>query len=198
MKKCEELNFDKFEEEFKSLKRNKAAGFDDLSSNIIIHAYDNILFHVFKISIQQGIFPDSLNIAKVTPILKSGDTVSSYRPISMLPVFSKVLEIIMYNRVYNHLDSKGLLYEKQFCFQRSNLTEHAILQLTRATTGSFEKGEYTLGLFIDLSKGFDHQILIKKLQYYGIDGIALEWFKSYLSNRNQYILLFVVFPKDLY
>ena len=100
----EELNFNEFEEAFKSLKRNKAAGFDDLSSSIIIDAYDsleNILFHVFKVSIKQGIFPDSLKIGKVTPIFKSAakDNVSNYRPISTLPVFSKVLEIIMYNRV---------------------------------------------------------------------------------------------------
>ena len=82
----EELNFDEFEEAFKT------AGFHDLSSNIIIDKYDslkNILFHVFKVSIKQGIFPDSLKIAKVTPIFKSGakDNVSNYRPISILPVF---------------------------------------------------------------------------------------------------------------
>ena len=95
----------------------------------------------------------------------------------------------MYNRVYNHLDSKGLLYKKQFGFQRNNSTEHAILQLTRDITSSFEKVEYTFGVFIDLSKAFDtvdHQILIKKLQYYGINGAASEWFKSYVSNRKQY------------
>ena len=91
----EELNFDAFEKAFKSLKRNKAAGFDDISSNIISDAYDslkNSLFHVFKVSIKQGIFPDCLTIAKVTLILKSGGkgNVSSYRPISILPVFSKV------------------------------------------------------------------------------------------------------------
>ena len=130
----EELNFDEFEEAFKSLKQNKAAGFDDLSSNIIIDAYDslkNILFHVFKVSIKQGIFPDSLKVAKETPIFKSDakDSISNYRPISILPAFLKVLERIMYNRVYNHLDSKGLLYEKQFGFQRTNSTELAILQL---------------------------------------------------------------------
>ena len=126
----EELNFDKFEEAFKSLKRNKAAGFVDLSSNIIIDAYNslkNILFHVFKVSIEQGIFSDCLKIANVTLIFKSGakGNVNNYHPIYILPVFSKVLERIMYNRIYNHLDSKSLLYEKQFGCPRNNLTEHA-------------------------------------------------------------------------
>ena len=149
-----ELNFDELEETFKSLKWNEAAGFDELSSNIIIDAYDslkNILFHVFKVSIKQGIFPDSLKIAKVTPIFKSGakDNVSNYRPISILPVFSKVLERIMHNKVYNNLDSKGLLYEKQFGFQRNNSTEHAILQHSRDITDAFEKGEYILGWLIN-------------------------------------------------
>ena len=90
---------------------------DDLSSNIIFDAYDSlksILFHVFKDSIQQGILPDSLKIAKVIPIFKSGekDNVKNYCYISILPVFSKVLERIMYNRVHNNLDSKGLPYKK--------------------------------------------------------------------------------------
>ena len=149
----EELNFDEFEEAFKSLKRNKAAGFDDLSSSIIIDAYDslkNILFHIFKVSIKQGIFPDCLKIAKITPIFKSGakDDVNNYRPISILPVLSKVLERIMYNRVYNHLGCKGLLYEKQFGFKRNNSTEHAILQLTRDIASFFEKGElYTWSFY---------------------------------------------------
>ena len=128
----------------KSLKRNKAAGFDDLRSNIITDTYNslkNILFHVFKLSIKQGIFPDSLKIAKVIPTFKPGakDNVSNYRPISILPVFSKVLERIMYNRVYNNLDSKGLLFEKQFGFQKNNSTEHVILQLTGDITSSLKK-----------------------------------------------------------
>ena len=140
----EELNFNEFEEAFKSLKRNKDACFDDLHGNIIINAYDslkNILFHVSNVLIKQGTFPDSLKIAKVTPIFKSGakNNISNYRPISILPVFSKVLERIMYNRVYNHLDSKGLLFEKQFGFQKNNSTEHVILQLTGDITSSLKK-----------------------------------------------------------
>ena len=145
--------------------------FNDLSSSIIIDAYDslkNILFHVFKFSIQQGIFSDSLKIAKGSPISRSGGkgNIGNYRPKSILPVFSKILERIMYNRVYNNLYCKGLLYEKQFDFQRNNSTEHAVLQLTIYITGFSEKGEYTVGVFINLSKSLDtadHQILIKNL-----------------------------------
>ena len=90
----ENLKCDEFEEAFKSLKRNKAAGFNHLSSNIIIDVYDslkNILFQVFKVSIEQGIFPDSLKIAKVTLIFKSGvkDNVSNYCPISIFPCIRK-------------------------------------------------------------------------------------------------------------
>ena len=110
--KFEELHLDEFEEGFKSLKRNKAAGFDKLSDNIITDAYDSlksISFRIFKVSIQQSIFPDSLKIVKVAPIFKSGDKhVSSCRPLSILPVISKDLERVMYNRVYNHLDYNHL------------------------------------------------------------------------------------------
>ena len=92
----------------------------------------------------------------------------------------------MFDRVNNHLDSKSLIYEKQ----RFNSIKHGINQFARDITGFFEKGEYTLGVFIDLSKAFDtvdHHILIKKLQYYEADGTVLEWFKSYLGNRKQNI-----------
>ena len=116
----------------------------ELWSKIIIDAYDrlkDILFHVFKVSIQWGIFLDYLKIAEVSLIFKSGDkdNVSNYRPISILSIFLKVLERIMYGRVYNHLDSKGLLYEKQFSLKRNNSTEHAILQLTRDITNILKK-----------------------------------------------------------
>ena len=192
-----ELTFDEFEKAFKSLQRNKATGCDDLNGNILIDSYDsfkNILYSVFKETLNQGLCPDLLKIAKVIPVFKAGDAtnISNYRPISVLPIFSKVLERIMYNRVYNHLTSNGLLYENQFGFQRNTSTEHAILQFTRDISASFERGEYTLGVFIDLSKAFDtvdHQILLKKLECYGIKGLTLDWFKSYLQNRKQYVFM---------
>ena len=80
----------------------------------------------------------------------------------------------MYNRVYGHLTSNSLLHDKQFGFQANNSTEHAVIQFTREICKSFEKGEYTLGVFIDLSTSFIYdRILLKKLEYYGLNGTPL-------------------------
>nr|XP_047129346.1 uncharacterized protein LOC105846764 [Hydra vulgaris] len=139
---------------------NKAIGPDDINGNIVIDSFNeikDILFKVFKASITQGLFPNSLKIAKVTPIFKTGGhtNITNYRPISVLPVFSKILERIMYNRIYTYLIDNELLYKNQFGFQRNSSTEHAILQVTRSIADSFKNSQFTLGIFIDLSKAFD-------------------------------------------
>ena len=188
-----ELTFEEFEKAFLSLKRNKTTGYDGMNGNIIIDAYDEIkthLFHVFKSSFKDGVFPDQLKIAKVIPAFKTGDssTVGNYRPISILPIFSKTLERLMYNRIYSYLLDNKLLFQNQFGFQKNTSTEHAILNLVENITESFSDGKITLGVFIDLSKAFDtvdHKILLKKLQYYGISDLTKNWLKSYLSNRKQ-------------
>ena len=133
-----------------------------------------------------------MKIAKITPLYKSGDVdkLCNYRPISVLPVFSKLLERIMYNRIYSHVTNNKLLYEKQFGFQQKCSTDYAILQLTKNIYESFDRNTFTLGVFVDLSKAFDtvnHKILLKKLTCFGIKGIYLNWFKSYLNNRKQFI-----------
>ena len=96
----------------------------------------------------------------------------------------------MYNRLYKYLTTEKLLYSKQFGFQTGLSTEHAIVKLVDQIYKSFEKDHYIPGFFIDLSKGFDtvdHTILIKKLEMYGIKGINLAWFRSYLTNRLIYL-----------
>ena len=117
----------------------------------------------------------------------------------------------MYNRIYKHLKENNILNEKQFGFQSGYSINDAIAQLVDKIFDSFEKEQFTLGVFIDLSKAFDtvdHSILLKKLKLYGITDKNLAWFESYLSNRKQYIqvkiakqilnMLLVASPKDLF
>ena len=152
-----------------------------------------ILKHIFNISLAKGVFPDKLKIARVTPIFKKGSNilVTHYRPISVLPCFSKLLEHTMYNRFYKFLLENNILYQKQFGFQNAHSTEHAILQLVNQITEAFSQGKYTLGAFLNVSKIFDtvsYNILLKNLKAYGIQSENLKWFRSYLSNRKQFIL----------
>ena len=133
-----------------------------------------------------------MKIAKVTPVFKGGDSadLSNYLSIYVLPCFSKILERLMYYRLYKHLSNSKILYPKQFGFQKGHLTDHALLQLVDQILESSERNEYTIGVFIDLSKAFDavnDNILLKKLEIYGISGTNLQWFRNYLSNRKQYI-----------
>ena len=133
-----------------------------------------------------------MKIVKVTPVFKGGDSAdySNYRPISVLPCFSTILERLMYNRLYKHLSNSKILYPKQFRLQKGHSTDYALLQLVDQIYESFERNEYTIGVFIDLSKAFDtvdHNNLLKKLEIYGISGTRLQWFRNYWSNRKRYI-----------
>ncbi|XP_065654575.1 uncharacterized protein LOC136081205 [Hydra vulgaris] len=142
-------------------------------------------------SIHQDIFPERLKLARVTPIHKKGDrsNISNYRPISVLSIFSKILERIIFNRVYNYFNYNNLFHDNQYGFRKGSSTEHAIIQFIHNISESFEKSQYTLGVFIDLSKAFDtnHRTLIKKVKHYGLNNKILKWFKSYLTNRKQLV-----------
>ena len=191
------LTINEVKEAFFSLKINKSPWCDEISFNVIKNCFSELnipLKYLFDMSLESGIFPDKLKIARVIPLYKAGDpaNISNYRPISVLPCFSKMLERIMYNRLHKYLTTEKILYPKQFGFQRGHSTEHAIVKLANQIYESFERNKYTLGVFIDLSKAFDtvnHSVLIKKLQMYGVRGVNLAWFCSYLANRKQYISL---------
>ena len=167
------LSMNELKDTFFFLKIDKSPSYDDISFNALKKCFSSLcepLKYLFNLSIEKGIFPDDLKIAKVTPIYKTDDisNLSNYRPISVLSCFSKILERIMYNRLYQYLTENKILYHKQFGFQTGHSTEHAIVQLVDQILESFEHNKYTLGVFIDLSKALDtldHSILLKKWNY---------------------------------
>lgn len=177
------------------LKPNKAAGYDDFKPGIIKHIIPLItkpLTHICNLSFNTGTFPDSLKIAKVIPIFKKGDAdlYENYRPISLLSCFSKIIERLMFNRIFNFLNKYDILCNQQYGFRPHHSTELALADAVDKLYSSLDNNRSCLGVFLDLSKAFDtidHTILLSKLQHYGIRGTTLNWIDSYISNRHQYI-----------
>ena len=178
------------------LKPKTSTGLDDISSKLIKLSNPIIalpLTHIINLSLQNGIVPSKMKKAKVIPIHKSDDLnlIKNYRPISLLPAFSKLLEKIVYKRLYKFLTQQNLLTPCQYGFRKAFSTELAIKEFQDRVAKHMRNNNSCLGLFLDLSKAFDtlqHDILLMKLEKYGVRGKALTWFKSYLSNRLQSVI----------
>ena len=160
----------------------------------MIKVYDEItypLFMIFHSSVSEGIFPEQLKVAKVSPVFEVGsiEEVGTYiKSISVLLIFSKVIERIMYNRTYQYFKENGMLFPKKFCFQINNSTHYSILNLIDNILTSFKKSQVTLGVLIDLSKAFgtdNYSILLYKLELYEIKGKSLNW--SYSKHWQQFV-----------
>jgi hypothetical protein len=175
--------------------KNSAPGWDGICSKVIkaTHASFTIpLLHVLNLSITTGTFPSQLKIAKVLPLFKSGDQqlVSNYRPISILPLFSKILERLIYNRLIKFINKHKLLYKLQFGFREGHSTGMAVTLLVDKIVQALENKHFALSIFLDFSKAFDtvdHSILLSKLELYGIRGLAHNLINNYLSNRKQFV-----------
>ena len=176
-------------------KSKKSTGFDNIDSYIVKQIAPQIvnqLANIFNKSFLTGIVPSKLKIAKVIPLYKTKDPAlfSNYRPISLLPFFSKILERLMYNRLYNFLTEHNILSMNQFGFRKNYSTFLALMDLVDSISKNIDEGNYSIGIFLDLSKAFDtinHTILLDKLCRYGIRGVTLNWFKHYLNDRKQFV-----------
>ena len=131
-------------------------------------------------------------MARVVPIFKKGDKSipGNYRPISILPIISKLFEKLVNNHIVNFLERNEILYNHQYGFRHGYNTKLPLINLINQITKYTDEGRITVGVFIDFAKAFDtinHTILLKKLEHYGIRGIALKLFRNYLKNRQQFV-----------
>ena len=133
-----------------------------------------------------------MKTSKIIPIYRKGSKLerSNYRPISLLSNIDKILERLIYKRLYNFLEKKEIIFSLQFGFRQKYSITHALIHLTDKIKHDNDKGNYACGISVDFQKGFntvDHHILLKKLEYYGVRGISNKWLASYLSNRKQFV-----------
>ena len=177
------------------LKNKPNVGCDNISQKLIKTTIWSILEPLTSImnsSLESGCFPETFKTAKVIPIHKKGekDKLDNYRPISILPSLSKILERLISKRLLSFLNKHSFFYNSQYGFRKHMSTELALLELHNILLKNINNNDITCGLFIDLKKAFDtidHKILLHKLEFNGIRGLALNWFKNYLHNRKQFV-----------
>lgn len=178
-----------------TLKTKSAPGIDSIPTIVLKNSHavlSSMIAHICNLSISAGVFPAILKKAVVIPVYKGGgmETVSNYRPISLLSSISKIIEKVVNIRLTRFLDTRRLLADNQYGFRLGRNTEDAVASLSETITRSLDCGKRCLAIFLDLKKAFDTvsiPLLLLKLEDLGIRGTALEWFRDYLTNRSQFV-----------
>jgi hypothetical protein len=174
----------------------ESTGLDKISTKLIKQAGATItgsLLEVFNLSLRTEIFPDDWKFAKVTPIYKSEDKTlcENYRPISVISNIAKIFEKLVCRQSNIFLDNNNIIVKNQSGFRRNHSIETSLLQSTEMWLKSMDQGQINGVIFLDLKKAFDtidHQILLSKLQAYGIRDHTFKWFQSYLD-RCKYMII---------
>ena len=173
----------------------KATGHSSIPTRFLKIVADIIavpLCRIINLSFIQGVFPETLKTSKVIALFKGGSTeeLNNYRPISLLPIFDKIIEKIVHKQLYAFFEEHEVFFKNQFGFKKKTSTGHSLIEITEKIKESIDSGKFGCGIFIDLKKAFDtvnHEILLKKLEHYGVRGTMLKWFESYLKGRKQYV-----------
>lgn len=172
---------------------NKKGTDEGISSEIIkliMQLPNNPLINIYNLSLTEGYVPSAWKHSEIIPIQKVVNTIKAeeFRPINMLPQYEKVLEKVVGKQLAGHLEVNGILVAEQYGFGEGHSCEKAVQSVISSWRGSIDDGYIVGAIFIDLRRAFetvDRNILLKKTESYGIDGVVLKWFQSYLHNRTQ-------------
>ena len=189
------ISLDSLESIVKNLQPKHSFGYDELSPLTFKNIFTCIkqpLLKLINLSLLNGIFPNKLKLAKVVPVFKKNEAnqISNYRPISLLPTFSKIFEKVAFSQMYEYLTENNILFNSQHGFRSNHSTETAAIEFIDHIKSEISRKHTPISIFLDLSRAFDtvdHSILLNKLGHYGFAGSELRWFESYLTNRSQYV-----------
>ena len=178
-----------------ALKSTQSCGVDNVDSRVIKLVQQElvpVITHVVNLSIKYRSFPHQWKLAKIIPLHKKNELIypKNYRPVSLLPVFSKILERAIFCQVVQFMEDNELLHPFHHGFRQRHSTCTALLQMYDCWVEAFDSKDISAVLMLDMSAAFDlvdHQILVQKLEIYGFEKSSLDWFRSYLSLRTQQV-----------
>ena len=180
-----------------NLKNSKTCGVDNIDSFVIKLAGTDLtpaITHIANLSLSQSYFPSTWKTAKVIPLFKKEDATlpKNYRPVSLLPVTSKILERVAYQQLVEYLEQNHLLHHSHHGFRKHHSTTTALLEMYSSWVEAYQEDKVTAVVLLDMSAAFDlvdKSILIEKLKLYGLDGKSSSWMESYMSERSQRVYI---------